>query len=61
MNDIKISIITVCLNARELLQNTILSVQKQDYQNIEYIIQDGSSVDGTLNMIEEKPNFLINQ
>ena len=57
MNDIKISIITVCLNARELLQNTILSVQKQDYQNIEYIIQDGSSVDGTLNMIEEKTKF----
>ena len=51
MNDIKISIITVCLNARELLQNTILSVQKQDYQNIEYIIQDGSSVDGRENQI----------
>lgn len=57
MNDIKISIVTVCLNAGEILLNTIQSVQKQDYQNIEYIIQDGLSVDGTLEMIEEVTKF----
>jgi len=50
-NKIKVSIITVCLNAQECIEKTINSVINQDYDNIEYIIIDGNSSDDTLNII----------
>lgn len=43
----KVSIITVVLNAKSEIEKTIQSVLNQDYKNIEYIIVDGSSTDGT--------------
>jgi glycosyltransferase involved in cell wall biosynthesis len=43
----KISIITVCKNARHLIEKTIQSVGSQTYQNIEYLMIDGASTDGT--------------
>ena len=49
---IKISIITVVLNGEETIQNTIDSVLVQTYQNIEYIIIDGSSTDGTIGVVK---------
>jgi glycosyltransferase involved in cell wall biosynthesis len=49
----KISIITVVYNAAALLERTIKSVLNQSYTNIEYIIIDGASTDGTLNIIEK--------
>jgi glycosyltransferase involved in cell wall biosynthesis len=39
-------------NDKEHIENTILSVIKQSYQNIEYIIIDGGSSDGTLDIID---------
>lgn len=48
-----ISIITVCLNAAETVEDTIRSVVEQTYENIEYIIIDGGSTDGTLEIIEK--------
>lgn len=48
----KISVITVCYNAEETVENTILSVLSQDYPNVEYIIIDGASKDGTLEIVE---------
>jgi len=47
----KISIITVCFNSAETIEDTIKSVLSQDYKNIEYIVVDGNSTDGTLDII----------
>ena len=49
----KISIITVCFNAKKTIEKTINSVLSQTYHNIEYIIIDGGSVDGTIEIIEK--------
>ncbi|MBC8033829.1 MAG: glycosyltransferase [Chitinophagaceae bacterium] len=48
-----VSIITVVFNGAKHLRQTILSVIGQSYTNIEYIIIDGGSTDGTLNIIKE--------
>lgn len=47
-----ISIITVSYNAKESITNTVISVISQDYKQFEYIIIDGGSTDGTLDVIE---------
>ena len=49
----KISIITVCLNSVKTIRDAIESLLQQTYQNFEYIIVDGESVDGTLDIIKE--------
>lgn len=49
----KVSIITVCRNAESVIEKTILSVLSQDYSNIEYIIIDGGSIDGTVDIINK--------
>ena len=46
-----VSIITVVFNGAVTLEDTIRSVLQQSYDNIEYIIIDGGSNDGTLNVI----------
>lgn len=48
-----ISIITVALNHKDLLEKTIQSVINQTYKNIEYIVIDGASTDGTLGIIKK--------
>lgn len=48
----KVSIITVCYNSAETIENTLISVVSQSYPNIEYILIDGQSTDGTLAIIE---------
>jgi glycosyltransferase involved in cell wall biosynthesis len=49
---IKVSIITVTYNSVATLRDTIESIQAQDYPNIEHIIVDGASTDGTLPLIQ---------
>jgi glycosyltransferase involved in cell wall biosynthesis len=48
-----ISIITVVFNAKDYLEETILSVIKQSYDNVEYIIIDGGSSDGSFDIIKK--------
>lgn len=48
-----VSIITVVLNGEKYLEHTIKSVLEQSYDNIEYIIIDGGSTDGTLEIIRK--------
>ena len=48
-----ITVITVVFNGEKHLENTILSVLNQTYQNIEYIIIDGGSSDETVNIIKK--------
>lgn len=50
---IKISVITVVFNNKKTLEETIKSVLSQGYENIEYIIVDGKSTDGTLDIIKK--------
>lgn len=47
----KISIITATFNSEKTLQDTINSILAQSYVDYEYIIIDGASTDGTLNLI----------
>jgi len=48
----KLSIITVVYNNKETIKDAINSVLSQTYKNIEYIIIDGASTDGTIEIIQ---------
>lgn len=49
----KISIITSCFNRSKTIRDCIESVINQDYYNIEYILVDGASTDGSIDTINE--------
>jgi glycosyltransferase involved in cell wall biosynthesis len=48
-----ISIITVVYNSESTLEQTMLSVINQTYRNVEYIVIDGGSTDGTVDIIKK--------
>ena len=49
----KVSLITITFNSERTLEDTIQSVIAQDYPNIEYIIIDGKSKDGTMAIVDK--------
>ncbi len=53
-----VTIITVVYNGEKYLEETIKSVIKQTYPNVEYIIIDGGSTDRTLDIIKKYENYI---
>lgn len=49
----KISIITIAYNSEETIEDTILSVLAQSHKDIEYIVVDGASKDGTMDIVNK--------
>jgi glycosyltransferase involved in cell wall biosynthesis len=59
-----VSIITIVYNNADYIKQTIESVYNQDYPNIEYIVIDGGSTDGTIEILEnesDKISFWISE
>jgi putative colanic acid biosynthesis glycosyltransferase len=56
----RISIITVVLNAKDYLETTLKSIRNQSYTNIEIIIIDGLSKDGTIEVINRNQDIISN-
>jgi glycosyltransferase involved in cell wall biosynthesis len=59
-----ITVVTVVRNGEKTLEQTILSVINQTYKNVEYIIVDGASIDGTLEIIrkyEDRIDYWISE
>lgn len=54
----KVSIITATMNSEKYLSDCIESVRRQNYKNIEHIVIDGKSSDGTLEIIEKNSDHI---
>jgi len=52
----KLSIVTVCVNAESTILEALESVKRQTYSDVEHIVVDGSSRDGTMKVIESNPS-----
>ena len=53
MKQYRLSIITPCYNSAGTIKNTLESVLNQHYDNMEHIVIDGGSTDGTLKILDE--------
>lgn len=48
----KVSVVTVTYNCVDLVEGTLRNVLRQTYPNLEYVVIDGNSTDGTRQVIE---------
>lgn len=53
MNRLKISVVTAVYNRRHTVVEAMVSVKTQTYANIEHVVQDGASTDGSLALIQD--------
>jgi glycosyltransferase involved in cell wall biosynthesis len=58
-NTLKLSIITVCLNSAETIGHTLESVAAQTHREVEHIIVDGVSTDGTLDVVRKHSSSML--
>lgn len=58
MGHCKLTVITVCYNSVNSLECAIKSVLNQSYKNVEYIIIDGGSTDGTVEVIKKYSPYI---
>jgi glycosyltransferase involved in cell wall biosynthesis len=54
----KITVVTPSFNSVHTIRETILSVWNQDYKNVEHLVMDGGSTDGTLDILREYPHLI---
>ena len=54
---LKVSLITISYNSSKTIYNTLKSVEKQSYKNVEHIIVDGKSTDNTLEICDSFPHI----
>lgn len=57
---LKISIVTICYNELENISTTLASVESQTYCNIEHVIKDGGSTDGTVDVVQQYAKYRSN-
>ena len=58
MNKPHYSIVTVSLNSAKEIESTAGSIKQQNYSNFEWIVIDGGSTDGTLDILEEDKDLI---
>ncbi|WP_053079209.1 glycosyltransferase [Puniceibacterium sp. IMCC21224] len=59
-----VTIITVCWNSAKTIEQTIQSVLRQTYDNVEYVIVDGNSSDATLDILrkyEDRIDYYVSE
>lgn len=53
-----VTIITVCWNSAKTIEQTFRSVHEQTYSNIEYVVVDGGSTDGTVDLLKANEDLI---
>ena len=59
MSGLLLSIVTPCLNRARFVQEAVESVLQQNYSQVEHIVVDGGSTDGTLDILRSYPHLHI--
>ena len=54
---IKITVVTPCFNSERTIRETLESVARQEHPNVEHIVMDGGSSDGTIAILKEFPHL----
>jgi glycosyltransferase involved in cell wall biosynthesis len=58
MNTYKLSVVTICYNAKDYIASTFDSIRKQKNKNFEYVVIDGGSNDGTIEIIKANQDII---